>query len=204
MFRLSMILGIARAEARLTRRLVRYWIFIALSALLGAGIYTYYSSIHYFLSYFSATIGSINPRYLIGSFGSFYMLFFLVVLLFLGMDIRSRDTRERMVEVLDTLPCTNLELVLGKYLGVLIPSWIPLGFIMMVIWIAGMITGETIHPQSLIYFIFFVSIPAFTFVLGMVYLVVLLVRNRLVAIVILLLLMGGLYAGFFMVPIWAA
>ncbi|MBD3869676.1 MAG: ABC-2 transporter permease, partial [Acidobacteria bacterium] len=204
MIRLKMMMGIARAESRLTRRLVRYWVFMLLASIIGLAGYSYYSALHYHFSSLSGTIGSISPRYLVGAIGFYYLFIFLVGLLFLGMDVRGRDIRERMVEVLDALPCSNLELVLGKYLGVLIPSWIPLAVVGLLVFGAGFIWGEAVQPQSLIYFVFFMAIPAFTFIIGMVYLITLLVRHRGLAAVLLLIIMAGIYFANFRSPIWLA
>ncbi len=204
MIRFKMMMAIARAESRLTRRLVRYWVFMLMASLIGLVGYAYYSFLHYQFSSLSGTIGSISPRYLVGAIGFYYLFIFLVGLLFLGMDVRGRDIRERMVEVLDALPCSNLELVLGKYLGVLIPSWIPLALVAFLIFIAGFIWGESVQPQSLIYFVFFMAIPAFTFIIGMVYLVTLLVRHRGLAAILLLIIMAGIYFANFRSQIWLA
>ena len=122
MIRPGVVLGIARAETRLARRLVRYWVFTSLAILVGSALYTYYYVIHRFASGFSATVSAINPRYLIMGFGTWYLMIFAIGLIFLGFDVRSRDQRERMHEVLDSQPCSNLELVLGKFLGVFINS----------------------------------------------------------------------------------
>ena len=124
MNRLKTILALARAEARLTRRLVRFWVFQTIALLIGVIIFLYYSWLHFSFSTYSATAAIINPRYLATFVGINFLTLFLVGLIFLGFDVRARDTRERMVEVLDALPCSNVELLLGKYLGILIASWV--------------------------------------------------------------------------------
>jgi ABC-type transport system involved in multi-copper enzyme maturation permease subunit len=116
---------------------------------------------------------------------------------FLAFDIRSRDRRERMVEVLDSRPYTNLELVAGRFLGILIPSWVPIPILVVLLELLGMLLkgvgspiGEPVELYSLLAFVFFMSLPCLAFVLSIVFLVTLLVRNRLVSAVILLILMG--------------
>ena len=52
MIRLSTILGLARSEARLARRLVRYWVFLSLATLAGAWI---------FLQFFSLSHHTLSP-----------------------------------------------------------------------------------------------------------------------------------------------
>ena len=58
MIRLSTILGLARSEARLARRLVRYWIFQSLAALAGIAVFLYYGLLHRFFSSWSGTADS--------------------------------------------------------------------------------------------------------------------------------------------------
>lgn len=102
------ILTIAQAEKRLTRRLKRYWMFLLLSYVCGVGIYLYYSVLHAFFSSFSATLGSINPHYLLSAYGLVFQLIFTIGIVFISFDIRARDVRERIVEVLDCRPVSNL------------------------------------------------------------------------------------------------
>jgi len=202
MIRLQTILAIARAEMRLTRRLVRYWVFVSLAVLVGAVAFAYYGLLHYFVSAFSATAAVINPRYLVGAISLYYQAFYLIGLVFLGYDVRARDKRERMHEVLDSLPCSNLELVLGKFLGILIPSWVPLGLLALGFVITGWITGVSIEPYSLVTFVTFMIVPAFVFTLGLVFLGSLLLRHRGIAAVVLLAVLGGLVTGMVLSPVW--
>ncbi len=51
--RIGEVLTVARAELRLTRRLVRYWVFLVLAYLLGIGAYFYYGVLHGFFSSYS-------------------------------------------------------------------------------------------------------------------------------------------------------
>ena len=125
MIRRPQVLAVARAEMRLTRRLVRYWVFLVLSYLFGLGAYFYYATIHGLFSSQSATVAAIGPRFLVGAFGFYYFLIFEVGVVFLGFDVRARDRRERMIEVLDSRPYTNLELVGGRFVGLLLAIWAP-------------------------------------------------------------------------------
>ena len=125
MIRFDSIWGIARAEMRLTRRLVRYWVFLVIAVLLAALNYAQFHFIHYYISSRSASAASANPHFFFGNFGTNFVLMFLVGIVFLGFDVRARDKRERMVEVLDALPVTNVELLFGRALGLLVACWVP-------------------------------------------------------------------------------
>lgn len=191
--RWPIVWGVAQAEARLVRRLVRYWVFVVLAAGLGMLGYLYYAALHGFFSSFSASIGSISPKFLVAAIGSWYLLVFMIGLVLLAFDVRARDERERIVEVLDTRPCSNLELLAGRFLGILLPSWLPVvatGLLMQLVgWLGQTLhwrIGEPIEAWSLLGFMTFMAIPTFTFLLGLVFLVAVLVRNRFLTALIVL------------------
>ncbi len=75
--RKDVVVAVMRAELRLTRRLVRYWIFLTLALVSGLVIYLYYCGLHAFFSSYSATAANIGPRFLIGAMGLYYVAFFL-------------------------------------------------------------------------------------------------------------------------------
>jgi ABC-type transport system involved in multi-copper enzyme maturation permease subunit len=187
----------------LCRRLVRYWVFQSLAAAVGIALYLYYFFIHYQLSSYSGTAAMLNPRYLISVVGIYYIVAFLLGLVFLGYDVRARDARERMSEVLDTLPCTNLELLMGKYLGIMIPCWIPVFIIIAFLYILSLALGQHIEPRSVFSFIFLLIIPSYFFVLGLTFLMTMLLRNRLLAAVAVIgILIGIIVINFAFVPVY--
>jgi len=203
MIRPGIVLGLARAELRLTRRLVRFWLFQAVSWLIGLLGYVYYSVIHWQFSHWSGTAALINPRYLLIFIGIYYLVWFLIGLVFLGFDVRARDIRERMSEVLDSLPCTNVELMLGKFFGILIASWVPAVLIVIVLAVIGLIIQGPIEPLSLITFAVLMAIPAYAFVLGLTFLLTILLRHRLVAaIVSIAVVIGLVVVNFGFVPVY--
>ncbi len=210
MINLKHILSISKAETRVTRRLVRYWIFLFFSFLLALIIYIRYSILHYFSSY-TATAGLVSPKYLVNIMGLVFLTFYSIGVVFLAFDVRARDKRERVSEVLDSRPYTNLELVFGRFLGVFIPSWVPVVILGILLQVLGLLLvglgspiGETIEIYSLLSFVFLMSIPALAFSISVVFLITLLVRNRLLAAVLLLILLGSTYTGIFMLPVYKA
>jgi ABC-type transport system involved in multi-copper enzyme maturation permease subunit len=197
MLNMKSVWSIAQAETRITRRLVRYWVFLVFSYLIMFIAFIYYSILHGLFSTYSATAGLVCPKFLVSLLGIYYLVIYSVCVVFLAFDIRSRDRRERMIEVLDSRPYTNLELVAGRFLGILIPSWVPIPILVVLLELLGMLLkgvgspiGEPVELYSLLAFVFFMSLPCLAFVLSIVFLVTLLVRNRLVSAVILLILMG--------------
>ncbi|MDX1563551.1 MAG: hypothetical protein R3305_11525, partial [Gammaproteobacteria bacterium] len=194
-------------ERRNTRRLVRYWVFLAIAYLIGLGAFVYYSVLHAFFSSMSASVGMIGPRYLIGVIGLYYITGFVLGIVFLGFDIRARDIRDGIVEVLDSRPLTNLELVAGRFVALFLSAWIPIvmlailmqtiGFLLPLI---GSPVGATAEPLSLFYFVFHMAVPAITFGIGLVFFVTLLVRHRLIAALVTCATIIGIYWFVFTVP----
>jgi ABC-type transport system involved in multi-copper enzyme maturation permease subunit len=200
MIRMKQVMAIARAEMLIVRRLVRYWVFLGLAYLIALLYTAQLSAIHGLFSSFSGTVGGIAPRFLLSIIGLFYSIIFLVGTIFLAFDIRARDYRERMSEVLDSRPYSNLELVAGRFLGVFLSSWIPVIALAILLELLGLIlkgvgspVGEPIEIFSLFSFVFIMAIPALSFFIALIFFVTLLVRNRLVAAVAMLILIGLCY-----------
>ncbi len=209
MIRMKQVMAIARAETRVTRRLARYWVFMILASLLALISYFQYSIYHGLFSTQSATIALLSPRLLVSVYGSSYLIIFALGAIFLGFDVRARDQRERMIEVLDSRPYTNLELVAGRYLGILIPAWVPMLILALFMQVLGLLLlklgaplGEPIEAISLFSYVVLMGIPAVSFSLALVFLVTLLVRNRLVSAVLLLIILGSAYAAIVFLPIF--
>ena len=168
MLSMKSVLSIAMAETRVTRRLVRYWLFLAISGIVIFLAFMYYSLLHGLFSTFSASVGLICPRFLISSVaGLLYQMIYSVGVVFLAFDVRARDQRERMSEALDSRPYTNLELVAGRFVGLLMPVWVPILIITFLLELLGFLLkssglpiGESIEIRSLLSFIFLMSLPA--------------------------------------------
>jgi ABC-type transport system involved in multi-copper enzyme maturation permease subunit len=198
---------VAQTERRNTRRLVRYWVFLAIAYLFGLGAYLYYSALHAYLSAISASVGMIGPRYLMGAIGLYYLSGFVLGIVFLGFDVRSRDVRDGIVEVLDSRPLTNLELVSGRFVALFLSAWIPIVVLVLLIqglgWLLpllGASFGRTVEPLSLVTFVFYMAVPAIAFAIGLVFVITLLVRHRLIAALVTIAAIVALYWVFFTAP----
>ncbi len=207
---LKNILTVAQAEKRLTRRLKRYWIFVILAFAAGTFMFGYYNVLHAFFSSFSATLGTINPRYLLSVPSIAFQFIFTIGVVFIAFDVRARDVRERIVEVLDCRPVSNLELILGRFFALFQLAWFPVLFLCAWLQFLGWVLprigapiGMMIQPLSVLNFITLVAIPSFAFSISLVFLLTLLVRNRVLAVVLSLGAIGGLLYGLVELPIWA-
>ena len=81
--------AIARAEMRLTRRIVRFWVFSILAALFCSLVYVQLWVVHFFFSAQSASAASAYPRFFMGAFGSNFLFVMMFGLVFLGFDLRA-------------------------------------------------------------------------------------------------------------------
>ncbi|MCZ6508743.1 MAG: hypothetical protein O7A04_11955, partial [Acidobacteria bacterium] len=194
---LSMNLAIARAEMRSVRRLVRYWIFSVLSIGITCLIYLYYAAIHGFVSRLSATVGAAGPRFLISALGIYVLAIFLLGLIFLAFDVRARDERERMAQVLDSRPLSNVELLVGRSLGLVFMAWVPVLVAMSLMQVFGGLAlafgwwlGEPVEPYSLIGFVVFDALTAFAVWCSLIVLLAVLLCNRLLVAISALVLLG--------------
>ena len=208
MINIKRITALAVAEMRLTRRLLRYWIFLGLSYLIAIVVYFWYLYWHGLYSSYSATIGLCSPRFLVSYIGAYYLLIYVLGTVFLAYDIRARDTRERMVEALDSRPYTNLELVTGRFLGILVPSLLPMLILAILFEFFGLLMvglnlsfGEPLEIVSLFGYLVVMAIPAVSFTLSLVFFMTLLIRNRLMVAVLLLILLGVDYWAIFTLPL---
>lgn len=205
MMRWNVLWGIAKADARLNRRLVRYWVFLVLAALFAALSYAWISFLFYRFSAYSATIGAMNPRYLfVGGFGMRYAFVMCIGMIFLSFDLRARDAKDRIAEVLDSQPYSNLELVFGRATGMLLSCWVP-GAILTLLFVAvGWGAGITVEPLSIVSWLTLQLIPALLVVLALTFFLTLVVRNRLISGILMLVVYGGLIFAVLRTPIWAA
>jgi ABC-type transport system involved in multi-copper enzyme maturation permease subunit len=207
MVNFSNIWAVARMERRHTRRLARYWVFLAVAYLFGLGGYFYYSVLHALFSSLSASVGMIGPRYLMGAIALYYLTGFVLGIVFLGFDVRARDVRDGIVEVLDARPLTNFELVTGRFVALFLSAWIPIVVLVVLIQGLGFLlpllgspVGSTVEPLSLISFAVLMAVPGLAFAIGLVFVITLLVRHRLIAALLAIAAIVGLYWAMFTVP----
>lgn len=139
-------------ERRHTKRMLRYWVFLALAYLIGVGGFVYYSTLRALFSSITASAGLIGARYLVAVLGLYYLTGFVLAVVFLGFDVRARDVREGIVEVLDSRPLTNLELVAGRFVGLFLSSWIPVVVLAMGLgaWLKSEITAALVAAIALV------------------------------------------------------
>ena len=194
---------IASAEMRSCRRLARTWVFVVIAILFCSGWYFFMNLQS--LSPAPAT-GWINdlmsPRYTISTMMNAFVAIFSFGIIFLTFDIRARDVQNRISDVVDTLPASNFEIILGRFAGILmlllIPCLIFLGVVAgyeLLTYVFGFHYRMGIQPMSVVSLIVWNLIPNLVFFGALVACLSTLVRLRvLVAVIALALWYGSLWA----------
>lgn len=201
------VVAVARMERRHTHRVLRYWVFLTVAYLGGLGAYFYYSTLHAFFSSVSPSVGIIGPRFMVGAIGLYYLTGFVLCIVFLGFDVRDRDVREGIAEVLDSRPLTNFELVSGRFVALFLSAWLPIVLLALLIqglgWLlprVGSSVGATVEPYSLIYLVVPMAIPAIAITIAFVFAITLIVRHRLIAALISVAAIVAAYGAVFVLP----
>ena len=182
--------SLARAEMRTIRRLFRFWLFSAAAMLLGLLFFGQYLVMHGLGSGFSASAGAFSPKFLLSQTALWQTTVLGIGVVFLAFDLRARDRRDRVIEVLDSRPYSNVELVLGRFLGALFMVW-GVAFLAMIIiqgfghsGVAfGWWVGEPAIWSSVWAYLLIEALPALAVYVAFVHVVALVGNNRLIAAV---------------------
>ena len=128
----------------------------------------------------------VDVRFLASSFSIYLLWLFVVALIFLASDIGSRDSKERMAEVIYSRPVSNVELLGGRFVGLVIAAWLPLcaafGLVQVIGTVARMMDwpfGAPLEPASLAGFLILDALPALGVWCGFVLLLAVVAVNRL-------------------------
>ena len=114
---LSRILAVALFEARLSRRMIRVWIFGLIALFLGVAITAHRLGIHYYGGGWSGSYAYMTKDMFVQNSILFMALLLAVFGIFYVFDWRHRETDAEFADTLDTSPLTRLEHAWGKFLG---------------------------------------------------------------------------------------
>lgn len=211
MWQLQELMAVASAEMRSARRLVRTWLFLFVALFLGAVMFIYYTFMHTVTSGQSPSLGFLHPRFILASFGFLILIVLVVALAFLAFDVRARDVREHMAEVLDARPCSNFMLLLGRLVGLVFVAWLPLAVLVALIQGVGSLavagewaTGEPVEPVSLLVFMLLDVPVTLALWCAIVMCLAAALRNRLLVLLAVAALLAGYWWLIFAAPIYLA
>ena len=200
------MLVVFAAELRTLRRLARTRLLVAVGIGTMLAAYAYYSYLHGSFSGWSLASGNSLPRLSAPYFNSYVLWFFMAALVFLAFDVRRRDERERMQDVLDSRPVSNTALLWGKLAATVLAVWLPTVAALALIQAAAAIGRMAglwmfpVEPVSTITFALLDAVPALVLWCAIVFALALGLRNRFAAAVVALALLGLHMASFAFVP----
>jgi len=201
-------LAVAASEVRTIRRLARTWMFVVLGTAAMGTAFGFFSNLHASMSFGSLSIANTLPRFSTGYFNSYVLWFFMAAVVFLAFDLLSRDARERMREVLESRPVSNLAVLGGRLVAVMLAVAIPLLGALLLIQAAAVIGqafGLPIHPiepVATFTFFFLDSIPALTLWCAIVGFLAVGLGNRLATAIAALALLGAHMWSFAITPVY--
>lgn len=129
------------------------------------------------------------PRFIVGDSANQFIGLFVLGIIFLAFDIRARDQRDRISGIIDAKPINNLELVVGRLVGILVLLVIPILLFLSLILVHGAVAGlagwtfgAPIEIWSVLSFLTWDVVPILAWWGGLVMLLAVVLRNRLVVV----------------------
>lgn len=196
----SLVWHTALHEMRIHRRRIRTHVFVGVALLISIAYFFVVTYHHMKYAVEIPMLGVISPRYIMSLLGSSFLALFCTGVLLLTFDHIKRDENIRVHEVVTSKPINNIELYLGRLLGVSMTMAIPMLLVLFSIVFYGILAevfmftfGEPVEIWSIVSFVFLDLFPNFLFFGSLVILVSSLFKSRLLAF---LLTIGCLYVLF--------
>ncbi|MDE0422660.1 MAG: hypothetical protein OXK76_17475 [Gammaproteobacteria bacterium] len=186
--------GVAAAEVRTLRRLVRTWVFVALAAGLTGSTFVSLSQYHSFPGGVSRF--ALLPRFSWTAINNYVLWSFMAAVVFLAFDTRHRDEQSAIHEALDSRPQSNLTLFAARLCGVAFATLTALFAVSVLLQVASTVGGALgwvvypIEPVAMLTFLFVDAIPALVAWCAVVLLLVAVLGNRLAVAITALALLG--------------
>ena len=189
-------LAVAVAELRSVSRLARTWVFVGLGFGVMGTAYGYYSYLHSSVSFGFLSAGELLPRFAAAYFKSYVLWFFMAAIVFLAFDLRCRDERERVSEVLDSRAVSNIPVIggrLGAIVLVVLAALVGTVLLIQAVGTVGRPLGwpvDPLEPVATYTFLIVDAIPALVLWCAIVCFLAVGLRNRLATAVTALALLG--------------
>ena len=175
---------------------MRTWVFAGLAISVTVAVFGFYAWLEGM--YTTTAIGRFGTRFEAGEFGGYLLGTMLLALVFLALDVRTRDESDRIADVVDSRPFGNVTLVGGQVAGLAFTAWLPMIVALVLVQAFGVVArtldwwmGDTIEPYSLAALAIIDAIPVLTLWSSMLVLLVVVLRNRLVAALTALFVIGS-------------
>ena len=71
-------------------------------------------------------MGMMAPTYIAATLGPYFIALYCIAMILLAYDLRGRDIRNKIDEVLDVVPASNVVVLLARLLGLVILIAVPM------------------------------------------------------------------------------
>ena len=170
MLNLQSLCVLASTEVKLALKLFRTQIFLLIAIIICITFYVLVELQYVSRSAESASVGLMAPTYLAGTLGSYFMALFSLAIIILAYDLRERNLRSKIHEVLEVVPASNVTVVMGRLLGLVFLLAVPMLFFVIAItlygWMAesaGLGYGNLIELHSVASFLVWDLVPNLAF-----------------------------------------
>lgn len=163
---LDAAVAVAAGELRGARRRWRTWLCVGVGISVLFVLHGFYAYAHAEMSGSDAAMAFFSPRFG-ASYGQAYVLWLLLAgLLLVAFDVRHRDRRERMADVLDARPVSNVAVLFGRLAGIVLAAWLPLAAACVLIQVlglggraSGLWFGQPVEPYARAAFVCVDALP---------------------------------------------
>ena len=191
MLKLQTLCVLAFTEIKLVLKLIRTKIFFLVAIIVCIAFYVLVELQYVSRAAESASVGMMAPTYLAATLGPYFMPLFCLAIVFLGYDLRERDLRSKINEVLEVVPASNVTVLIGRLLGLVLLLAVPIVLFFFLIslygWIAesaGLGYGNLIELHSVAAFLVWDLVPNLAFFGALTIFLSTIIRSRLTVLLL--------------------
>lgn len=195
------------AEFRSCRRSVGAWVIVVIACTVTLGHWLTLALHYAYSALISPIHGLIGPRFTFSEIAWTMLLMFSIGIIFLASDLRSRDVRNRIHEVLDSQAVWDIEAVFGRLVGVVLFLAVSAAVLTTGIVVYGVLAdafdflvGTPIELVSVLAFLVWDIIPSLFLWGSLAILLMQLIKIRFLAVLATLVILGSVYFLYLVLP----
>lgn len=199
---MNMFFVFALTELKQSLKLQRTKVILFVAFFLSATFYVLVELQYVLRAAESASVGIMAPTYLATTLGPYFLALYCMAMILLAYDLRGRDIRNKIDEVLDVVPASNVTLLLARLSGLVLLIAVPMvvfaTLIVLYGWIAELNNlgyGNLIELHSVASFFIWDLLPNLAFFGALTIFLSTIIRSRIVTIVFAL---GGIVVVFWL------
>ena len=154
-------------------------------------LYGFYAFAYAEISGSDPAIAYFSPRFAASDGQAYVLSLLLAGLLLLAFDQQDRDRRERMADVLDARPVSNVAVLFGRLGGIVLAAWLPLAVACVLIELfgfgaraSGLGFGEPVEPYAQAAFVLLDALPVMVLWVAVVLFLSTVLRGRLAVLAV--------------------